>query len=175
MLNDWSWIIHSQFTGDPRWKGEMYRQNNAFILCNLFASRYRLSPLPGDYLQPSEKQLTVTLLQGSVAHKDPCMLGFDMVTCIELWVFLWGFILVDECLKSKLRWLKTQFSLYILLNSCSYNWLKQCTIRQQFFLQDTSDGLTYRMCPKSGTITSRDWNFKDLQNRWLLQCHCCQL
>ncbi|XP_015679511.1 small RNA 2'-O-methyltransferase [Protobothrops mucrosquamatus] len=45
---------------------------------------YRLSPLPGDYLQPSEKQLTVTLLQGSVAHKDPCMLGFDMVTCIEL-------------------------------------------------------------------------------------------
>ncbi|XP_039185572.1 small RNA 2'-O-methyltransferase [Crotalus tigris] len=45
---------------------------------------YKLSPLPGDYLQPSEKQLTVTLLQGSVAHKDPCMLGFDMVTCIEL-------------------------------------------------------------------------------------------
>ncbi|XP_058032763.1 small RNA 2'-O-methyltransferase isoform X1 [Ahaetulla prasina] len=45
---------------------------------------YMLSPLPSDYLQPSERQLTVTLLQGSVAHKDPCMLGFDMVTCIEL-------------------------------------------------------------------------------------------
>ncbi|XP_026555918.1 small RNA 2'-O-methyltransferase isoform X2 [Pseudonaja textilis] len=45
---------------------------------------YSLSPLPSDYLQPSERQLTVTLLQGSVAHKDPCMLGFDMVTCIEL-------------------------------------------------------------------------------------------
>uniref|UniRef100_A0A2D4GWU2 Small RNA 2'-O-methyltransferase n=1 Tax=Micrurus corallinus TaxID=54390 RepID=A0A2D4GWU2_MICCO len=45
---------------------------------------YSLSPLATDYLQPSDRQLTVTLLQGSVAHKDPCMLGFDMVTCIEL-------------------------------------------------------------------------------------------
>ncbi|XP_051480841.1 small RNA 2'-O-methyltransferase isoform X2 [Apus apus] len=45
---------------------------------------YRLSPLPGDYLQPTERSLTVTLHHGSVAHKDPCMLGFDLVTCIEL-------------------------------------------------------------------------------------------
>ncbi|KAJ7332419.1 hypothetical protein JRQ81_014599 [Phrynocephalus forsythii] len=45
---------------------------------------HTLSPLPGDFLQPSERSLTVTLLQGSVAHKDPCMLGFDMITCIEL-------------------------------------------------------------------------------------------
>ncbi|XP_065698528.2 small RNA 2'-O-methyltransferase isoform X1 [Patagioenas fasciata] len=45
---------------------------------------HRLSPLPGDYLQPAERPLTVTLHQGSVAHKDPCMLGFDLVTCIEL-------------------------------------------------------------------------------------------
>ncbi|KAM6454370.1 small RNA 2'-O-methyltransferase isoform 1-T4 [Liasis olivaceus] len=45
---------------------------------------HTLSPLPSDYLQPSERPLTVTLLQGSVAHKDPCMLGFDLVTCIEL-------------------------------------------------------------------------------------------
>ncbi|KFP74075.1 PREDICTED: small RNA 2'-O-methyltransferase [Apaloderma vittatum] len=45
---------------------------------------HRLSPLPVDYLQPSERSLTVTLLHGSVAHKDPCMLGFDLVTCIEL-------------------------------------------------------------------------------------------
>lgn len=50
----------------------------------LFASRHTLSPLPADYLQPSERSLTVILLQGSVAHKDPCMLGFDMITCIEL-------------------------------------------------------------------------------------------
>ncbi|XP_053106337.1 small RNA 2'-O-methyltransferase isoform X3 [Hemicordylus capensis] len=54
------------------------------VLFNFSASRYTLSPLPGDYLQPSERALTVTLHQGSVAHKDPCMLGFDMVTCIEL-------------------------------------------------------------------------------------------
>uniref|UniRef100_A0A8D0FM81 Small RNA 2'-O-methyltransferase n=1 Tax=Strix occidentalis caurina TaxID=311401 RepID=A0A8D0FM81_STROC len=45
---------------------------------------HRLSPLPVDYLQPPERSLTVTLHHGSVAHKDPCMLGFDLVTCIEL-------------------------------------------------------------------------------------------
>ncbi|NXD22336.1 HENMT methyltransferase, partial [Spelaeornis formosus] len=45
---------------------------------------YTLSPLPVDYLQPSERSLTITLHHGSVAHKDPCMLGFDLVTCIEL-------------------------------------------------------------------------------------------
>ncbi|NXT80154.1 HENMT methyltransferase, partial [Zapornia atra] len=45
---------------------------------------HRLSPLPVDYLQPAERSLTVTLHHGSVADKDPCMLGFDLVTCIEL-------------------------------------------------------------------------------------------
>ncbi|NXH16984.1 HENMT methyltransferase, partial [Bucco capensis] len=45
---------------------------------------HKLSPLPVDYLQPAERSLTVTLHHGSVAHKDPCMLGFDLVTCIEL-------------------------------------------------------------------------------------------
>ncbi|XP_062437193.1 small RNA 2'-O-methyltransferase isoform X2 [Rhea pennata] len=45
---------------------------------------HRLSPLPGDYLQPAERSLTVTLYHGSVADKDPCMLGFDLITCIEL-------------------------------------------------------------------------------------------
>ncbi|XP_065531309.1 small RNA 2'-O-methyltransferase isoform X1 [Lathamus discolor] len=45
---------------------------------------HRLSPLPVDYLQPRERSLTVTLHHGSVAHKDPCMLGFDLVTCLEL-------------------------------------------------------------------------------------------
>lgn len=45
---------------------------------------HRLTPLPADYLEPSERSLIVTLHQGSVAHKDPCMLGFDLVTCIEL-------------------------------------------------------------------------------------------
>ncbi|NXF98330.1 HENMT methyltransferase, partial [Eubucco bourcierii] len=45
---------------------------------------HMLSPLPVDYLQPTERSLSVTLYHGSVAHKDPCMLGFDLVTCIEL-------------------------------------------------------------------------------------------
>ncbi|NXW57622.1 HENMT methyltransferase, partial [Eurystomus gularis] len=45
---------------------------------------HRLSPLPADFLQPAERSLTVTLHHGSVAQKDPCMLGFDLVTCIEL-------------------------------------------------------------------------------------------
>ncbi|XP_032923931.1 small RNA 2'-O-methyltransferase [Catharus ustulatus] len=45
---------------------------------------HTLSPLPLDYLRPSERSLTVTLHQGSIAQKDPCMLGFDLVTCIEL-------------------------------------------------------------------------------------------
>ncbi|KFP23399.1 Small RNA 2'-O-methyltransferase [Colius striatus] len=45
---------------------------------------YKLSPLPVDYLQPAQRSLTITLHHGSVACKDPCMLGFDLVTCIEL-------------------------------------------------------------------------------------------
>ncbi|NWI92807.1 HENMT methyltransferase, partial [Pitta sordida] len=45
---------------------------------------HTLSPLPVDYLWPSERSLTITLYHGSVAHKDPCMLGFDLVTCMEL-------------------------------------------------------------------------------------------
>ncbi|XP_005423755.1 small RNA 2'-O-methyltransferase [Geospiza fortis] len=55
------------------------------ICANVMKERmHTLSPLPVDYLQPSERSLTVTLHHGSVAHKDPCMLGFDLVTCIEL-------------------------------------------------------------------------------------------
>ncbi|XP_043942002.1 small RNA 2'-O-methyltransferase [Protopterus annectens] len=45
---------------------------------------YRLSPLPGDYVQPRERPLKVALYQGSVTEKDPCLLGFDLVTCIEI-------------------------------------------------------------------------------------------
>lgn len=57
---------------------------NAYLFIYLFILRHRLTPLPADYLEPSERSLIVTLHQGSVAHKDPCMLGFDLVTCIEL-------------------------------------------------------------------------------------------
>lgn len=70
------------------WK--MGKMNAVFYsnLYNLFSiSRHILTPLPGDYLQPSERPLTITLHQGSVVHKDPCLQGFDMITCIELWVF----------------------------------------------------------------------------------------
>ncbi|KFO88673.1 Small RNA 2'-O-methyltransferase [Buceros rhinoceros silvestris] len=40
--------------------------------------------IPSYYLQPSERSLTITLHHGSVAYKDPSMLDFDLVTCIEL-------------------------------------------------------------------------------------------
>ncbi|XP_055501959.1 small RNA 2'-O-methyltransferase [Leucoraja erinacea] len=45
---------------------------------------YRVSPLPGDYLQPRPSPLSVRLYQGSVAVKDPRMLDCDFVSCIEL-------------------------------------------------------------------------------------------
>nr|XP_033772712.1 small RNA 2'-O-methyltransferase-like [Geotrypetes seraphini] len=45
---------------------------------------HTLSPLPCEYLQPSWRSLVITLYQGSVAEKDPNLLGFDMITCIEL-------------------------------------------------------------------------------------------
>nr|XP_020856113.1 small RNA 2'-O-methyltransferase isoform X2 [Phascolarctos cinereus] len=38
----------------------------------------------GDYLDPRERPLTITLYHGSVVEKDPCLLGFDLITCIEL-------------------------------------------------------------------------------------------
>ncbi|XP_077188937.1 small RNA 2'-O-methyltransferase isoform X2 [Paroedura picta] len=69
--------------------GKDSKEPNTVILGGLCVAvncgeRHKLYPLPGDYLQPSERSLTVILHQGSVAQKDPCMLGFDMVTCIEL-------------------------------------------------------------------------------------------
>ncbi|KAG8556139.1 hypothetical protein GDO81_017931 [Engystomops pustulosus] len=45
---------------------------------------YILTPLPIHYLEPLERALTVTLYQGSVSEKDPALLGFDLITCIEL-------------------------------------------------------------------------------------------
>lgn len=50
----------------------------------LAPTRYRVSPLPGDYLQPRPSPLSVRLYQGSVAVKDPRMLDCDFVSCIEL-------------------------------------------------------------------------------------------
>ncbi|XP_053549800.1 small RNA 2'-O-methyltransferase [Bombina bombina] len=43
-----------------------------------------LSPLVTHYLEPRKRSLTVTLYKGSVTQKDPALLGFDLITCIEL-------------------------------------------------------------------------------------------
>uniref|UniRef100_A0A8C8YR70 Small RNA 2'-O-methyltransferase n=1 Tax=Prolemur simus TaxID=1328070 RepID=A0A8C8YR70_PROSS len=45
---------------------------------------YNLSPLVADYVMPRDLDLTVTLYQGSVVEKDSRLLGFDLITCIEL-------------------------------------------------------------------------------------------
>ncbi|XP_069825092.1 small RNA 2'-O-methyltransferase [Dendropsophus ebraccatus] len=45
---------------------------------------YTLTPLPVYYLDPLQRPLTVTLYHGSVCEKDPALLGFDLITCIEL-------------------------------------------------------------------------------------------
>ncbi|XP_068946582.1 small RNA 2'-O-methyltransferase [Petaurus breviceps papuanus] len=45
---------------------------------------YKLHTGAGDYLDPRERPLTITLYHGSVVEKDPCLLGFDLITCIEL-------------------------------------------------------------------------------------------
>ncbi|XP_069592165.1 small RNA 2'-O-methyltransferase [Ranitomeya imitator] len=45
---------------------------------------HTLTPLPFHYLDPLERALSVTLYHGSVTEKDPALLGFDLITCIEL-------------------------------------------------------------------------------------------
>ncbi|KAM9324543.1 small RNA 2'-O-methyltransferase [Gastrophryne carolinensis] len=46
--------------------------------------RHTLTPLPAHYLEPLKRPLTVILYEGSVCEKDPALLGFDLITCIEL-------------------------------------------------------------------------------------------
>uniref|UniRef100_A0A8C5QEY5 Small RNA 2'-O-methyltransferase n=1 Tax=Leptobrachium leishanense TaxID=445787 RepID=A0A8C5QEY5_9ANUR len=43
-----------------------------------------LKPLIIDYLEPLKTRLTVCLYHGSVTEKDPALLDFDLITCIEL-------------------------------------------------------------------------------------------
>lgn len=71
------------------WKLKFFRYIELLIGLDIDADvmqekMYRLSPLPGDYLQPRDRPLKVALYQGSVTEKDPCMLEFDLVTCIEV-------------------------------------------------------------------------------------------
>ncbi|KAM3849408.1 small RNA 2'-O-methyltransferase-like [Diretmus argenteus] len=46
--------------------------------------KYVLAPIPTDYLQPGNRQLSIELYQGSVSQKDARLRGFDLVTSIEL-------------------------------------------------------------------------------------------
>ncbi|CAI9579951.1 unnamed protein product, partial [Staurois parvus] len=45
---------------------------------------HTLTPLPTHYLEPMERALTVILYKGSVCEKDPALLGFDLISCVEL-------------------------------------------------------------------------------------------
>ncbi|XP_008067857.1 small RNA 2'-O-methyltransferase [Carlito syrichta] len=46
--------------------------------------RHKLSPFIGHYLSPRDLDLTITLYHGSIVEKDSRLLGFDLITCIEL-------------------------------------------------------------------------------------------
>nr|BAB70852.1 unnamed protein product [Homo sapiens] len=43
-----------------------------------------LAPFLGDFLKPRDLNLTITLYHGSVVERDSRLLGFDLITCIEL-------------------------------------------------------------------------------------------
>ncbi|XP_069934066.1 small RNA 2'-O-methyltransferase [Oryctolagus cuniculus] len=44
----------------------------------------QLSPFMGDFLKPRDLDLTITLYHGSAVERDSRLLGFDLITCIEL-------------------------------------------------------------------------------------------
>ncbi|XP_062962359.1 small RNA 2'-O-methyltransferase [Cynocephalus volans] len=44
----------------------------------------KLSPFMGDFLKPRDLDLTITLYHGSAVERDSRLLGFDLITCIEL-------------------------------------------------------------------------------------------
>ncbi|KAF0879964.1 HENMT methyltransferase, partial [Crocuta crocuta] len=44
----------------------------------------RLSPSVGDHLGPRDLDLSIVLYRGSAVEKDSRLLGFDLITCIEL-------------------------------------------------------------------------------------------
>lgn len=44
----------------------------------------QLSPFLGDFLKPRDLDLTITLYHGSAVERDSRLLGFDLITCIEL-------------------------------------------------------------------------------------------
>ncbi|XP_006919857.2 small RNA 2'-O-methyltransferase isoform X1 [Pteropus alecto] len=48
------------------------------------SQRCTLSPFCGDYLSPRDLNLSIILYHGSVVERDSRLLGFDLITCIEL-------------------------------------------------------------------------------------------
>lgn len=44
----------------------------------------KLSPSIGDHLGPRDLDLSIVLYRGSAVEKDSRLLGFDLITCIEL-------------------------------------------------------------------------------------------
>ncbi|XP_014443689.1 small RNA 2'-O-methyltransferase isoform X2 [Tupaia chinensis] len=46
--------------------------------------RDKLAPFLGDFLKPRDLDLTITLYHGSAVERDSRLLGFDLITCIEL-------------------------------------------------------------------------------------------
>lgn len=59
-----------------------FLMNKSALFCFVF--RHTLTPLPTHYLDPLESPLTVILYNGSVCEKDPALLGFDLISCVEL-------------------------------------------------------------------------------------------
>ncbi|KAI1236625.1 hypothetical protein IHE44_0014878 [Lamprotornis superbus] len=74
-LNTMDKNFKEEFTQIIKFEPPLYKQRYQFV--KDLVEKYKPK-------KPSERSLTVTLHHGSVAHKDPCMLGFDLVTCIEL-------------------------------------------------------------------------------------------
>ncbi|XP_027251337.1 small RNA 2'-O-methyltransferase isoform X4 [Cricetulus griseus] len=50
----------------------------------LHSNGHHLSPYLGEFVKPRDLDLTVTLYHGSVVERDSRLLGFDLITCIEL-------------------------------------------------------------------------------------------
>ncbi|XP_069863486.1 small RNA 2'-O-methyltransferase [Dipodomys merriami] len=50
----------------------------------LQSNGHHLSPYLGEFVKPRDLDLTVTLYHGSVVERDSRLLGFDLITCIEL-------------------------------------------------------------------------------------------
>ncbi|XP_005388887.1 PREDICTED: small RNA 2'-O-methyltransferase [Chinchilla lanigera] len=50
----------------------------------LQSNGHHLSPYLGEFVKPRNLDLTVTLYHGSVVERDSRLLGFDLITCIEL-------------------------------------------------------------------------------------------